>query len=186
MLRLQSKETFWIEPLAGVRVHMRPIGPKAFRAAQEACFDALGGDNPDPEEASFAIERELIRRGIIEWEGVGDLEGHLLPVTPEAIDLYVSDPRTFVPTAALYVTPFLLRDLEGNASAGSLNGTGTKATPAKDTAISPAAMEGSPDALAAKSALTGRTRQKPTKAKRSGKSSRAAAPSSALPVSEPQ
>ena len=154
MLKLQPTEPEWLGPipgadddprpflLPGVRVRFAPIGPKAFRAAGQACVKVLTsaeeGAEPDNEEASDAIAREVIVRGIVEWEGIGDEDGEPLAVSDAAKAAFIGDARTFLAAEAAYVTPFLLRDAEKNGSAGSPPGTGTKATPAPDTALSPA------------------------------------------------
>jgi len=147
--------------LPGVRVKFRPIGPKAVRAAREAVREALRLAPNDVVEAGDALSIELIRRGIIEWEGIS-LEGTTTPVAatadevvmkdgaplldederpvikPGTISSFVAMARAFEAADQAYVYPWVLKDREGNASAGSPNGTGAAATPANGTASSPA------------------------------------------------
>lgn len=167
MLRMQAIEPFWLDIAEGARVQMRPIGPKAFRAARAACFLVLASDDPDSEEASDALCRELIRRGIIAWEGIGDAEGEVIATpTPETIEMFVYEPETFLPTQALYVYPYLARDAEGNGSAGSPDGIGTKATPAPIIAKKPATSK---TVRAAPIVRTASTNARPKRAKPSGR-----------------
>ncbi|WCT73929.1 hypothetical protein PQ455_01465 [Sphingomonas naphthae] len=177
MLRLPPKmpEAEWLDVLPGVRVQFAPIGPKSFRAAQQACLTALNADAEDKEEASDEMSRELIRRGIMAWEGVGNAHGDPVAVTPEAVELFLSDPLAFAAACSVYTTPFFIRNAEGNGFAGSLDGTGAEATPASDTATSSATqdvwadvkdetMQQTPQTPAS----TDSTSVSPTKPKRSG------------------
>lgn len=160
MLRLQT-EPEWLGALPGtaedprpylvpgVRVRFAPIGPKAFRAAGQAMVKVLTsageGAEPDNEEASDAIARELIVRGIVAWEGVGPAgrdDDEPLPVTDAAKAAFAADAALFLAAEAAYVTPYLLRDAEGKGSSGSPNGTGERVMPAPDTAPSPAVPSG--------------------------------------------
>lgn len=152
MLKLQPQGPEWLgeiptndpaDPrpflLPGVRVQFSPIGRKAVRAARDAVREALGIDEADLVGAADALSEELIRRGITAWEGVGDMDGDSAPVTPENLTLFLADIGRFEACDRVYVRPWSQRDIEGNASAGSPNGTSMQATPAPDTAISPAA-----------------------------------------------
>ncbi|UAK24183.1 hypothetical protein [Sphingomonas nostoxanthinifaciens] len=155
--------------LPGVRVEFAPIGRKAVRAARDAVREALGLDETDLVGAADALSEELIRRGITAWEGVGDQDGNVIPVTPDAVAIFLGDIGRFEAADRIYVRPWSRRDMEGNVSAGSPIGTSAEATPADDIAISPAATEGQPEALAAKRARTASTSRRPKKAKPSGK-----------------
>lgn len=143
MLRLVKQEERWLEPLPGVRIRVAPITRATWREARRAAAAALrasgetgeaaiSGENA--EAAGDEMSRVLIERGIIEWEGVADQDGAPLPVTPEAIALLLDDPARFDAIDQAYILPWLLRDAEGNGSAGSPNGISTKATPARITA----------------------------------------------------
>ena len=163
--------------IPGVRVKFDPIGRKAVRAARAACQAALAKDG-DFQEASDALSAEMLRFGIVEWEGVGDLAGDVVGVTPEAVGLFIADPDLCEAAEIVYVRPWVLRDMEKNVSAGSPNGTSGVVTPAPGTATKSAS--GAPTAgarrtrkpktkMPAKAATTSPTSPKPKQARKSGK-----------------
>lgn len=180
MFKISKREAEWIEILPGVRVEFEPITIKAVRAARKAAADALGIDPDDIEEAGDQLTRELLRRGIRAWEGVGDEDGEPLPLTPETVAMALDDPTFCQAADQAYVYPYVLRNAEKNASSGSLNGTGEAGMPAKGTATStaasrkPAAAARTPKP-AKKVAPTTRTSRKPKAARKSGASSSTAA-----------
>ncbi|WP_374649100.1 hypothetical protein [Rhizorhabdus sp.] len=186
---------FWRDILPGVRVQFRPIEPRDWRAAKRAAREALESDEGASdteliELAGDAFSRELIRRGIVAWEGVGDADGNVIeptqdvfrvddqgkPVRDEAgrlilqqrgsISLFLADPRRFEACDLAYVVPLAERSREGNASAGSPNGTSVMATPASATASSAAPPQAGD---AAPNVPTASKRRKATKAKPSGR-----------------
>lgn len=118
--------------LPRVRVRFAPIGIKAVRAARRAVAKALAIDVEDIEEAGDELSRELLRRGILAWEGIGDADGKPVAVSPEMIALFLADPTCFEAADRVYVRPWSDRELEKNGFAGSPNGI--SATPAKDIA----------------------------------------------------
>ncbi|MGN6270863.1 MAG: hypothetical protein ACTHM0_13345 [Sphingomonas sp.] len=172
-----------------VRIQFAPIGPAAVRAARRAVATALGVNPDDVETAGDAMSRELLQRGIIGWEGIGDHEGattaptrdtlvrdedgKIVEIVPGTISLFLSDPAHFEWADQIYVVPWVMRDLEKNGSSASPGGTGQAGTQASGTASSAA----KPGRRAAKRARTSKTSRKATKARASGRSSRAAAAS---------
>lgn len=128
-----------------VRVQFTPISRVALRAAKRAaaaCYSGLdlsAGDNQALpaeliEQAGDALSDSLLRSGIIGWEGVGDAHGEPVPLTPDNIDLFLSDPSRWEALDSAYVRPFMLRELEKNVSSLSRNGISAGATRARDTA----------------------------------------------------
>ncbi len=122
--------------LPGVRVKFSIIGRQAVREARTACGIALKSTDGDFQVASDALSRELIRGGIVEWEGIGDRDGNPAAVTPETIDLFIADTDLCEAAEQVYVTPWLMRDREKNVSGVSSNGTSQEETPGSDTATS--------------------------------------------------
>ncbi|WP_010184779.1 hypothetical protein [Sphingomonas sp. PAMC 26605] len=171
MLKLGEVDPVWKElfPANGdtpaVRVQFKPIGIKALRAARRAIAAALGVDPDDIENAGDELSRELIRAGLIAWEGIGDLDDNVIEVTPETIEMFIADPRTFEAADRVYVTPWVMQDLEKNGSSASPVGTGVAETPAKDTAGSSAPRA---KKAAATSARTPKMSRKPKPAPASG------------------
>lgn len=151
--------------LPAVRVRFAPIGIKAVRAARRAVAKALAIDVDDIEEAGDELSRELLRRGILEWEGVGDADGKPVAVSPDTIALFMADPTCFEAADRVYVRPWSDRELEKNGFAGSRNGT--SATPANDIASGSADTSPTADASPTRKAR----RSKPGKAARTSRSS---------------
>ena len=117
-----------------VRVRMAPIGPSALRAARMVLAQ------PSHPVAAFAADasfddfcRELVRRAIIAWEGVGQ-GGAPAPITEETVTALLSDPGILATLQGLYVVPFLEREAEKNVSSLSSAGTSPAKTGAPDTA----------------------------------------------------
>jgi hypothetical protein len=172
-----------------VRIQFAPIGAAAVRAARRAVAAALGVNPDDVETAGDAMSRELLQRGIIGWEGIGDHngaptaptrdrlvkddEGKIVEIVPGTISLFLADPSHFEWADQIYVLPWVMRDLEKNGSSALPSGTGQAETQANGTASSPAG----PARRAAKRARTSKTSRKATKARASGTSSRGAAAS---------
>lgn len=177
------------EPEAAVL--LAPIDASMRRRAQHAVKRMLGPDadleliNADLLfDISETASKELVRLGIIGWEGIGDANDVPLPVTPDretrmatandpdrptgTVDLLLADEDLFGRLDAEYVRPDAVRRAEKNGLSGSPHGTSTRATPGKSTARRPAAPKAKK--AAAKSARTVKTSSKPTPRKRSGKS----------------
>ena len=177
-MRLRAPaEAGWRDLLPTVRVRFAPITIKGVRAARRAVAAALQVDPDDIEEAGDALSRELIRRGILEWEGVGDADGAPIAVSPDAIELFLADPVAFEQADRVYVRAWSDREREKNGWSGSPNGI--SATPAKATASEPAAPPPTGDASPipqatppkpAPDAPTSASRKRPTKRKASGRS----------------
>lgn len=189
MLKLDPKrlEPEWLTVRAAegddpaVRVLMRPIGLKAWRAAQAAVGRGIvgaGGVLTDEltEDLGDEMSMALIKAGLIEWEGIGDLDG--TPITPTAdrlvrdeagavietipgtVSMFLADPRDFDAIDAQYVIPFMNREREKNGSSLSSDGISTRAMPVPDTASLAASLTASAAAPAAPMSSTNR---KPTK-----------------------
>lgn len=166
MLRLARTEPAWLElfPATGdepaVEVQFAPVTMPAVRAARAAVRAAYREDAADNEGAGDALSRELIRRGLLAWRGIGDEDGVAIEVTPETIEAFIADPRTFEAADRVYVLPWCKRDAEGNVSSGSPNGIGEPVTPESGTATSPAVPETAPDARPAPTGSKSRRRTK--------------------------
>lgn len=127
MIKLSSATTepFWLDLLPGVRVKVRPISVASMLVAREAVGRIyLDEDKTDlSARASITLVRELARRGIMEWEGVGTAEGEPASVTTETIDALLDNWPAYDALDALYATPALRRDEEKNELSNSPDGT---------------------------------------------------------------
>ncbi|MFC3442789.1 hypothetical protein ACFOKF_16570 [Sphingobium rhizovicinum] len=131
--------------LPAVEVLFDPIGRIALRAARRAAAQVWQGiDLPDDpmatlpteliEQAGDALSEALLLTGIRAWKGVGDRHGNIAPVTEANLRIFLARPGRFEKLDAVYVRPFVLRELEKNASSLSPNGISAGATQEKATA----------------------------------------------------
>ena len=151
-----------IEGESPLRVLMRPIGPSAVSAARQALTEATHPVEDFAKDAGFdAFCRELCRRAIVAWEGVGLDDGGAAPLNRENIDALLTDPTILSRLQAQYVYPYLTREQEKNVSTPSSAGTSPAKTGAK--AIAAGARR------AAKRAPTPSTPRKAPAAKASGR-----------------
>ncbi len=125
----------------GVRVRFEPVSRRAVRDARAACAAVLQQFEGDFQEASDALTREMVRHGIVEWEGVGDAGGDIVPVSPDTISMFIADVDLCEAAEAVYVQPWLVRDTEKNGSAASSLGTSEAGTAESDIATTPASGE---------------------------------------------
>ena len=129
MIRIElSPEPQWFELGHGVRLQLLPlttalmVATRSDRAVQALAADASN----DTRAATFAAA--LARRAIVNWEGVGNAAGNVLPVTPEGVDALLSLWPIFEAFNLLYVSRGMLLDAEKNGSAPLPTGTSAGAT----------------------------------------------------------
>ncbi len=67
------------------------------------------------------MARAVARRAVLDWEGVGDAAGEIVPVTAEGIDALLNIWPVFEAFQTRYVAKGLLLDAEKNVSAPSAN-----------------------------------------------------------------
>ena len=129
MIRIQlSPEPQWFELGYGVRLLLLPLTTALMVATRSdsAVQDLNAEANNDSRAATFAAA--LARRAIVNWEGVGDAAGNVLPVTPEGVDALLSLWPIFEAFNLLYVSRGMLLDAEKNGSAPLPTGTSAGAT----------------------------------------------------------
>jgi len=133
----------WIELIPGLRVQLRPLTTALMVAARaDPTLDiaaAEGEAGPMATEAlALTMAKALARQAILEWEGVGDAEGHPLPVSPAAIDALLDVWPVFEAFQTIYVSKGLLLDAEKNVSPplpiGSSAGASATAPPVRAAA----------------------------------------------------
>ena len=129
MIRIQlSPEPQWFELGYGVRLLLLPLTTALMVATRsDLAVQALEADaSNDTRAAAFAAA--LARRAIVNWEGVGDADGNVLPATPEGIDALLSLWPIFEAFNLHYVSRGMLLDAEKNGFAPSPTGTSVGAT----------------------------------------------------------
>ena len=139
MIRIQlSPEPQWLDLGHGVRLQLMPLTTALMVATRsDPEVQSLESEaSNDTRAAVFAAA--LARRAVMDWEGVGDEDGNVLPVSPEGIDALLSLWPIFEAFNLHYVSPGMLLDAEKNGSAPSPTGTSAGATatarPAKRSA----------------------------------------------------
>ncbi len=140
MIRIElSPEPQWLDLGHGVRLKLLPLTTALMVATRSdpSVQDLDVEASNDARAAMFA--GALARRAVVDWEGVGDAESNVLPVTPDGIDALLSLWPIFEAFNLFYVSRGMLLDAEKNASAPSPTGTSVGATatarPAKRNAM---------------------------------------------------
>ena len=144
MIRLDlSPEPQWLDLRHGVRLKLLPLTTALMVAtrADPAVQDLDPKASNDERATLFA--GALARRAVVNWDGVGDADGNILPVTPEGVDALLSFWPIFEAFNLLYVSRGMLLDAEKNASAPSPTGTleGATATARSAAANAPIAQQ---------------------------------------------
>jgi len=139
MLKLNlSNEPDWLDLGHGVRVFLAPLTTAMMVAARND--PALAGlpEGATDEESALVFAKALARNTVTDWEGVGDADGNVVPVSPEGIDALLDVWPLFETFQTDYVAKGLVLDQEKNVSAllpiGSSAGVGNTATPVKKPA----------------------------------------------------
>ena len=129
MLRLDlTSEPRWLDLGHSVRLRVAPLTTALMVASRsDSVVEGLPATASD-EERALVFAKAIARRAVSEWEGVGDADGNVVPVTPEGIDALLEVWPIFEAFQAIYVANGLLLDAEKNASAPSPTGTSAGAT----------------------------------------------------------
>ena len=129
MIRIQlSPEPQWLDLGHDVRLQLLPLTTALMVATRsDPEVQSLDVDASNNERAAV-FAGALARRAIMDWEGVGDAEGKVLPVTAEGIDALLSLWPIFEAFNLHYVSCGMLLDAEKNGSALSPTGTSVGAT----------------------------------------------------------
>ncbi len=81
-----TNEPRWLDLLPGVRLKLRPLTTALMVSARaDPTIEALP-DDASQEDLALAMAKCVARRAVLDWEGVGDDEGNIIPVSPEGID----------------------------------------------------------------------------------------------------
>ena len=139
MIRLNlTAAPAWLTLAPGLRLQVAPLTTALMVSARaDPAIEALP-DDATQEELALAMAKAVARRAVLDWEGVGDEAGNLVPVSPAGIDALLEIWPVFEAFQTMYVAKGLILDAEKNAFAPSPNGTSAGATniaqPAPDNA----------------------------------------------------
>ena len=129
MIRIQlSPEPQWLDLGHDVRLQLLPLTTALMVATRSdpAVQDLDADASNDSRAAVFA--GALARRAVVDWEGVGNVDGDPLNVTPEGIDALLSLWPIFEAFNLQYVSRGMLLDAEKNGFAPLPTGTSAGAT----------------------------------------------------------
>ena len=120
MLRLNlSNEPRWLYLGHGVRLLVEPLTTAIMLAARsDPTIVAAAGDadsSASNDDLARIVAKAVARIVVKDWEGVGDEDGKLLPLTPEGIDAMLELWPIFEAFQTKYIAGALILDAEKNA-----------------------------------------------------------------------
>ena len=118
MIRLNLTATpEWLELAPGLRLLVGPLTTALMVSARADLAVETLPESASQEEMALAMAKSVARRAVLDWEGVGDDTGNIIPVSPEGIDALLEIWPVFEAFQTQYVARGLLLDAEKNFSA---------------------------------------------------------------------
>ena len=118
----------WLDLAPGLRLLVGPLTTALMVSARaDPVIEALP-EGATQEALALAMAKAVARRAVLDWEGVGDDAGNVVPVTPEGIDALLEIWPVFEAFQTTYVAKGLILDAEKNVSAPSPSGPSAVAT----------------------------------------------------------
>lgn len=118
----------WLDLAPGLRLLVDPLTTALMVSARaDPAIEALP-DTATQEELGLAMAKAVARRAVLDWEGVGDDAGNIVPITPEGIDALLNIWPVFEAFQTHYVAKGLILDAEKNVSAPLPSGPSAGAT----------------------------------------------------------
>ncbi len=120
MIRLNlTASPQWLDLAPGLRLLVGPLTTALMVSARaDPAIEALP-EGASQEALALAMAKAVARRAVMDWEGVGDDAGNIVPVTPEGIDALLEIWPVFEAFQTQYVARGLILDAEKNVSASS-------------------------------------------------------------------
>ena len=139
MIRLNLTATpEWLDLAPGLRLLVGPLTTALMVSARaDPAIEALP-EGASQEALALAMAKAVARRAVLDWEGVGDAMGTIVPVTPEGIDALLEIWPVFEAFQTQYIAKGLILDAEKNVSAPSPTGPSAGATATARPARAPA------------------------------------------------
>jgi len=118
MIRLNlTAAPAWLTIAPDLRLLMAPLTTALMVSARaDPAIEALA-DTATQEELALTMAKAVARRAVLDWEGVGDDAGNIVPVSPEGIDALLEIWPIFEAFQTQYVAKGLILDEEKNVSA---------------------------------------------------------------------
>ena len=118
----------WLDLAPGLRLLVGPLTTALMVSARaDPAIEALPEGAPQ-EALALAMAKAVARRAVLDWEGVGDDAGNVVPVSPEGIDALLEIWPVFEAFQTMYVAKGLILDAEKNVSAPLPSGLSAGAT----------------------------------------------------------
>ena len=129
MIRLNLTATpEWLELAPSLRLLVAPLTTALMVSARaDPAIEAMP-EGATQEELALAMAKAVARRAVIDWDGVGDDAGNIVPVSPDGIDALLEIWPVFEAFQTQYVARGLILDAEKNVSAPSPTGPSAGAT----------------------------------------------------------
>ena len=123
MIRLNLTATpQWLDLAPGLRLLVGPLTTALMVSARaDPAIEALP-EGASQEAMALAMAKAVARRAVLDWQGVGDDAGNIVPVSPEGIDALLEIWPVFEAFQTQYVAKGLILDAEKNVSAPSPSG----------------------------------------------------------------
>ena len=87
MIRLNLTATpEWLDLAPGLRLLVGPLTTALLVSARADLAVETLPEGSTQEEMALAMAKSVARRAVLDWEGVGDDAGNIIPVSPEGID----------------------------------------------------------------------------------------------------
>ena len=99
----------WLDLAPGLRLHVAPLTTALMVSARADLAIETLPEGASQEELALAMAKAVARRAVLEWEGVGDDVGNVVPVTPEGIDALLEIWPVFEAFQTKYVALGLIR-----------------------------------------------------------------------------
>lgn len=129
MIRLNLTATpQWLDLAPGLRLLVGPLTTALMVSARaDPAIEALA-DGATQEALALAMAKAVARHAVLDWEGVGDNAGNIMPVSPEGIDALLEIWPVFEAFQTKYVARGLILDAEKNVFAPLPTGPSAGAT----------------------------------------------------------
>ena len=129
MIRLNLTATpEWLDLAPGLRLLVGPLTTALMVSARaDPAIEALP-EGASQEALALAMAKAVARRAVLDWQGVGDDAGNIVPVSPEGIDALLEIWPVFEAFQTTYVAKGLILDAEKNVSAPLPTGPSAVAT----------------------------------------------------------
>ena len=107
----------WLDLAPGLRLLVGPLTTALMVSARADVAIETLPETATTEELALAMAKTVARRAIFEWEGVGDKNGSIIPVSPKGIDALLEIWPVSEAFQTGYVAKGLILDAEKNVIA---------------------------------------------------------------------